>query len=60
MGEHLAAHGEMETTPELLEELGQISTSSVRRRLDWISQETNRGCPVRGLSEPIRQPGAYP
>jgi hypothetical protein len=31
--EHLAAHGELETTPELLAQLGAISVASVRRLL---------------------------
>lgn len=42
MTEHLTAHGEMEATPQLLEKLGQISVSSVRRRLDRIRQDQPR------------------
>jgi hypothetical protein len=42
MAEHLATHGEMETTPQLLEALGRISVSTVRRRLERISQDQPR------------------
>ncbi len=44
---HLAAHGEMETTPELLEALEQISISTVGRRLARIRQDQPR-LPRRG------------
>jgi hypothetical protein len=40
--EHLANHGEMEITSPLLEKLGQISVSTVRRRLDRIRQDQPR------------------
>jgi hypothetical protein len=40
--EHLAAHGELETTPQLLEQLSQISVSSVRRRLARLQQDQPR------------------
>jgi hypothetical protein len=36
--QHLAAHGELETTPMLLEQLGQISISTVKRHLAAIRQ----------------------
>jgi hypothetical protein len=42
MAEHLAAHGEMTVTPQLREKLGQISVSTVRRRLDRIRQDQPR------------------
>jgi hypothetical protein len=42
MAEHLAAHGEMTITPQLQEKLGQISVSTVRRRLDQIRQDQPR------------------
>jgi hypothetical protein len=42
MSEHLAAHGEMTVTPQLREKLGQISVSTVRRRLDRIRQDQPR------------------
>jgi hypothetical protein len=42
MAEHLATHGEMEVTPQLLEQLGQVSVSTVRRRLDRIRQDQPR------------------
>jgi hypothetical protein len=39
---HLAAHGEMATSPGLLAQLGQISVSTVRRRLDLLRQDEPR------------------
>jgi len=42
MAQHLAAHGEMQVTPPLLEKLGQISISTVRRRLAHIQQDQPR------------------
>ena len=42
MAQHLAAHGEMQVTPSLLEKLGQISISTVRRRLAHIQQDQPR------------------
>jgi hypothetical protein len=42
MAQHLASHGEMEVTSQLLEQLGQISVSSVRRRLARIQQDRPR------------------
>jgi hypothetical protein len=38
MAEHLKRHGELTTTPELLEKLEQISISTVRRRLAHLQQ----------------------
>lgn len=42
MAEQLGAHGELAATPQLLEQLGQISVSSVRRRLKRIRQDQPR------------------
>jgi IS30 family transposase len=42
MAQHLAAHGEMEVTPQLLEELEQISISTVRRHLAHLQQDQPR------------------
>jgi hypothetical protein len=39
MARHLAAHGELQTSPALLEQLGQISISTVKRRLKRIRQD---------------------
>jgi hypothetical protein len=39
MAQHLAAHGELAVTPSLLEHLGQISVSTVQRRLLRITQD---------------------
>jgi hypothetical protein len=49
MANHLAAHSEMEVSPLLLGQLGQISISTVERRLDWIRQDQPR-LPRRGPS----------
>jgi hypothetical protein len=42
LAEHLVVHGELETTPDLLESLGQISIATVRRHLAWINQDQPR------------------
>jgi hypothetical protein len=42
MAKHLAAHGEMETRPGLLELLARISVSTVGRRLQRIRQDQPR------------------
>ena len=42
MAQHLAAHGEMEVTPQLLQKLEQISISTVRRRLARLQQDQPR------------------
>ena len=42
MAEHLEAHRELKTTPELLAQLGQVSISTVERRLDLIRQDKPR------------------
>jgi hypothetical protein len=42
MAEHLEAHHELETTPELLAQLGQVSISTVERRLDLLRQDLPR------------------
>jgi hypothetical protein len=42
LAEHLALHGELETTPELLETLRQISIATVRRHLAVINQDQPR------------------
>lgn len=53
MAGHLAAHGELETTPELLEKLERISVSTVRRLLDRLSQDQPR-LPRKGPQEANR------
>ncbi len=45
--EQLARHGELAVTAEVLEQLGQISVSSVQRRLSRLGQDTMR-LPRRG------------
>jgi transposase InsO family protein len=49
MAEHLAAHDEMVVRPPLLEQLGQVSVSTVRRRLSRMKQDQphlpRRGAP---------------
>lgn len=42
MARHLEAHRELETTPELLAQLGQVSVSTVERHLDLIRQDQPR------------------
>ena len=42
MAHHLDAHGELRATPTLLEQLGQISTSTVRRRQCLIRRDIPR------------------
>jgi hypothetical protein len=42
LAEHLDGHGELEATPDLLQALGQISVSTVRRRLKHIKQDQPR------------------
>jgi hypothetical protein len=42
MAQHLEAHHELETTPELLAQLEQVSVSTVERRLDLIRQDQPR------------------
>jgi transposase InsO family protein len=42
MARHLDIHGELETTPDLLEQLGQVSKSTVERRLALIRQDLPR------------------
>ena len=42
MASHLATHGEMETDQALLEQLGQISESTVARRLQGMQQKRLR------------------
>ena len=39
---HLAAHGELDVTPEVVEQLGQISISTVERRLRHLRQDQPR------------------
>jgi hypothetical protein len=46
--EHLARHGELAVTEEVLEQLGRISIASVQRRLTRLGQDTARRLPRRG------------
>jgi hypothetical protein len=46
--EQLARHGELVVTDALLVQLGQISVSSVQRRLTRLGQDTARRLPRRG------------
>lgn len=73
LARHLDTHGEMETTAELLQDLGRISVSTVRRRLDRISQDqprlprkgperanqVAREVPMRRISWNEQQPGHF-
>lgn len=42
LAEHLAAHGELNATPRLLDQLGQISVSTVKRILARVRQDEPR------------------
>ena len=42
MATHLAAHGEMDTSPRLVEQLEQVSISTVKRRIKRIRTLTRR------------------
>jgi hypothetical protein len=73
MAKQLAAHGEMEVTPALLEQLGRISVSTVRRRLAQMRQDqprlprkgpeqanrVARDIPMRRIPWHERQPGHF-
>ena len=73
MAEQLRAHGEMETTPELLQDLGRISISTVRRHLDRIRQyqrrlprkgperanQATRGVPMTRIPWDEKEPGHF-
>jgi hypothetical protein len=50
MAEHLDTHGELETTPDLLDKLDRISVSTVRRILDRAAQDQPR-LPRKGPRE---------
>jgi hypothetical protein len=70
MARHLARHNELRITPSLLDQLGSISISTVRRRLDRIRQDQRRlprkkprgrrlvqDIPMKRLSWDIQDPG---
>jgi hypothetical protein len=52
MAEHLAAHGELRTSPSLLQQLGRISVSAVRRRLQQFAYLTDWQLPRRKGPKP--------
>ena len=73
MARHLDTHGELEATPDLLEQLAQVSISTVERRLARIRQDQPRlprkrprprnklleDVPMLRLSWDIRNPGHF-
>ena len=73
MAKHLAKHGELEVTPQLLEQLGQISVSTIRRILQRTKQdqprlpqprpkqrnEVAREVPVKKISWDESEPGHF-
>ena len=73
MAQQLAAHGELALTPQLLDQLTRISTSTVQRILTRIQQDTpklprrrpnftnslTRDVPVRRIPRSERQPGHF-
>jgi hypothetical protein len=52
MAEHLAAHGELQATPALLQQLGDISVCTVRRRLKEFAYLTDWQLPRRKGPKP--------
>jgi hypothetical protein len=73
MAEHLSSHDELETSPELLEQLGQISVSTVRRRMERLKQDqrqlprkgperanqATRGVPMKRIAWDEPEPGHF-
>ncbi len=73
MAEHLARHGEIEVSPVLLEQLGQISIPTVRRILQRTAQDeprlprrgperanqTTRDIPMRVIPWDEQEPGHF-
>ena len=73
MAEHLARHGELRITPELLTDLGRISISSIQRHLQPgrrerprparrppdTTNETLRSIPMRRIAWDEAQPGHF-
>jgi hypothetical protein len=52
MAEHLAAHGELQTTPSLLQQLSHISVCTVRRRLKGFASLADCQLPRRKGPKP--------
>jgi len=74
MTRHLATHGEMEASASLLEQLGQISVSTVKRRLNLVRRDQprlprrkgsartsnlTRGIPIIRIPWDEQQPGRF-
>ena len=59
MAQHLAAHGELQTTPELLNQLAQVSSSTVRRLLAGQARDRPR-LPRKGPEQANRLARAIP
>ena len=59
MAEHLAAHGELHLSPELLEQLDHISVSTVRRTLARVRQDEPR-LPRKGPQQANRATRGIP
>ena len=55
MAEQLGAHGELQVSPSLLEQLGPISVSTVRRRLEKIEQLEQWRLPRRKGPKPTNR-----
>jgi hypothetical protein len=60
MAKGLASHGELETTPLLLDQLARISISTVKRRLKRITQDQPRLPRRRGRKRTSTQLAAVP
>ena len=73
MATHLAAHGEMDTSPRLLEQLERVSISTVKRRIKRIRQDlprlprkgprcankVKRGIPMKRIAWDEQEPGHF-
>jgi hypothetical protein len=60
VAQHLAAQGELDTTPSLLEQLGRVSISTVKRRLQRITQDQPRLPRKRGRKHTNKHLAAVP
>ena len=60
MAKHLAAHGELRTTPPMLSQLSKVSISTVKRRLQRITQDQPSLPRKRGRKHTSKQLKAVP
>lgn len=60
MAKHLATHSELQTTPSMLDQLSRVSISTVKRRLQRITQDLPRLPRKRGRKRTNKQLQAVP